>query len=332
VKIKWEKRDLIYSPNGNQDWNVSHAQLPTVDNGGDNLLRIYYGTRDSLNRTVTSYIAVEADNPQKIFYVHNKPVLGLGELGCFDDSGAMPSWIVTHDGVKYLYYIGWNTGGTVPYRNSIGVAVSEDNGQTFKRLYKGPIVDRTKSEPHFCATPCVIIENGIWRMWYLSCVKWEMFNGRAEPYYHIKYAESRDGINWDRAGKVCIDFKSSDEAGIVRPSVIRQDGMYRMWYSYRGVREYRTNKEFSYRIGYAESSDGMSWTRKDDNVGMDVSETGWDSEMIAYPQVYDHKGMIYMVYNGNGFGSSGFGLAILDVSGHEYHGSDQASADIISGT
>lgn len=308
--MKWGKKGLIYVPESNYDWQMSHAQLPIVDRIND-VLRIYYGTRDVFNRTVTTYIEVEADNPQNILYVHDKPVLGLGELGAFDDSGAMPSWIVNHEGPKYLYYIGWNTGGTVPYRNSIGLAISHDGGQTFTKLYKGPIVDRTKTEPHFCAAPCVLIENGTWRMWYLSCVKWEIYKNVAEPFYHIKYAESTDGINWDRQGIVCIDFKSPDEAGIVRSSVIRENGIYKMWYSYRGFKDYRTSKEHSYRIGYAESDDGLRWERKDGLVGIDVSETGWDSEMIAYPYVYKHKGKKYMIYNGNGFGKSGFGYAVL---------------------
>jgi predicted GH43/DUF377 family glycosyl hydrolase len=84
-----------------------------------------------------------------------------------------------------------------------------------------------------------------------------------------------------------------------------------MWYSYRGIKDYRTDKKHAYRIGYAESSDGIKWTRKDDIVGIDVSEDGWDSQMIAYPYVYEHEGRKYMIYNGNGFGKSGFGYAVL---------------------
>jgi hypothetical protein len=310
--MKWIKKGLIFKADNNFEWMVSHAAVPIADNVNDGVLRIYFGTRDKYNRTVTTYIEVEADNPQNILYIHDKTVLSLGELGCFDDSGAMPSWIVNYENNKYLYYIGWNVGITVPYRNSIGLAISEDNGQTFNRLFDGPIVDRTHLEPHFTAASCVIIENGIWRMWYLSCVTWEVYNGRSEPYYHIKYAESKDGINWDRKGIVCIDFKSSNECGITRPCVIKDKGIYKMWYSYRGIKDYRTNKAQSYRIGYAESFDGIKWIRKDEEVGIDVSERGWDSEMIAYPYVYEHKGRKYMLYNGNGFGKSGFGYAILD--------------------
>ena len=310
--MKWEKKGFIYKPKGNHHWMQSHAQLPTVAKVNDDVLRVYYGTRDKFDRTVTTYIEVQADNPQNILYVHDRPVLGLGELGCFDDSGAMPSWIVNHAGLKYLFYIGWNKGVSVPYRNSIGLAINKDNGQTFTRLCKAPIVHRTKSEPHFFGASCVIIENGIWRMWYLSALKWVVIDGKPEPVYHIKYGESKDGVNWDRSGIVCIDLKSPDEGGIGRPCVIHEDGMYKMWYSYRGIRDYRTNKANSYRIGYADSNDGISWERKDDIVGIDVSPEGWDSVMVTYAYVYEHKGKKYMIYNGNGFGASGFGYAVLD--------------------
>jgi hypothetical protein len=77
-----------------------------------------------------------------------------------------------------------------------------------------------------------------------------------------------------------------------------------MWYACRGE---------TYRIGYAESADGLSWKRHDAQAGIDVSEEGWDSEMIAYPWVFDHGGRRYMLYNGNGYGETGIGLAVLDA-------------------
>jgi len=142
-------------------------------------------------------------------------------------------------------------------------------------------------------------------------VRWVVVDGKPEPVYHIRYAESRDGVNWDRPGTVCIDLKSPEEGGITRPCVIKEHGFYRMWYCHRGVRDYRTNKANSYRIGYAESPDGISWERKDELAGIDVSDEGWDSVMITYPYVYEHQGQKHLIYNGNGFGQSGFGHAVL---------------------
>jgi predicted GH43/DUF377 family glycosyl hydrolase len=310
--MKWQKKGLIFAVDNNYDWMVSHAQVPLVDKVSEDILRIYFGTRDSQNRTLTTFIEVEADNPQNILYIHDKPILSLGRLGCFDDSGVMPSDIISYDGKKYFYYLGWNVGSSVRYRVANGLAISKDNGGTFKRVSEGPIMDRSIVDPIAASTQCVLVENSIWKTWYMSYVKWEIVNGLTEPFYHIKYAESKDGINWERKGIVCIDFKSDNEAGIARPFVIKENDRYKMWYSYRTAENYRTNKAQSYRIGYAESSDGINWIRKDEETGIDRSEEGWDSEMLAYPYVYEHKGKKYMLYNGNEFGKSGFGYAVLD--------------------
>ena len=143
-------------------------------------------------------------------------------------------------------------------------------------------------------------------MWYVSGTKWEADNDQPKHYYHIKYAESVNGIHWQRNGIVCVDFGDHDEYAIARPCVIRDNGIYRMWYAYRGK---------GYRIGYAESKDGLRWERKDEEVGIDVSDSGWDSEMIEYPFVFDHDGERYMLYNANGYGKTGIGLAALARSG-----------------
>jgi len=309
--MKWEKQGLIYALSDNIGWMKTHTQLPIPFQLENGRLRIYFGSRDEHNRTLPTYLEVDSADLKNVLYVHDKPLMHIGEQGTFDDSGVMPSWIVERGGLLYLYYIGWNRGVTIAYHNSIGLAVSDDGGQTFTRMYKGPIVDRNHIEPHFCAAPCVIVENGLWRMWYLSCVKWTDYEGVPEPFYHIKYAESQDGIVWNRRGIVSIDFKFPDEAGIVRSSVLKHNGIYKMWYSYRSYKNYRKDSNHSYRIGYAESDDGISWERLDDIGGLDTSEDGWDSIMTAYPYVFRHNGKILMLYNGNGFGQSGFGYAEL---------------------
>ncbi|MBS1812409.1 MAG: hypothetical protein JST84_29860 [Acidobacteria bacterium] len=310
--MRWNKRGLIYEPNRQYDWNQSHAAVPVVDQLNDKVWRIYYATRDKLNRSRISYIEVEAGRPEKILYEHPEPVLDLGNLGAFDDCGVMPSWVVDAGAQKYLYYIGLTVMQRVPYHNSIGLAISNDGGRSFTRYAEGPLFGLTAQEPHFTGTSCILQEDGVWKNWYLSCVKWEVIEGKPEPFYHLKYAESPDGIHWQRTGKVAIDFKSSDEAGIVKASVLRENHFYRMWYAYRSANEYRTSTQTSYRIGYAESLDGKDWTRLDEQAGIDLSESGWDAGMIAYPHVVTHHGNLYLFYNGNGFGQSGFGYAVAE--------------------
>lgn len=307
--MPWQKQGLIFCPRGEYEWNRSHAQIPVADHLNNDTLRIYYGTRDAKNRTHTSYIDVDASNPGRILYEHDAPILPLGKLGSFDDCGVMPSWVLDHEGCKYLYYIGWTVRNTVPYHNSIGLAISDDGGSSFQRFSDGPLFSPTVLEPYFTGTSCVLIENGVWKNWYLSCTKWEMINGRAEPFYHLKYAESGDGICWRREGRVAVDYKSGDEGGIVKASVQKRDGRYEMWYAYRKGWGYRDDISRSYRIGYAESVDGIEWCRLDDKAQIDVSIHGWDSRMLTYPHVIDHGPNRYLFYNGNKFGQTGFGYA-----------------------
>jgi len=270
------------------------------------IYRMYFYGRDIQNRSQPGYVEIDLKQPREILKITRKPVLGLGSLGAFDDSGVMPSWIVDHRGKKYLYYSGWSRGVSVPFYFFVGLATSEDGGETFERFSRAPILGRCEVDPYLTASPCVIVKNGLWRMWYSSCTGWEISGGSPKHYYHIKYAQSDDGISWDRKGLVCIDFQDKDEYAIARPCVVEEDGLFKMWYSYRGE---------SYRIGYAESDDGLKWERKDDQAGIDISATGWDSEMVCYPFVFKHGGLKYMLYNGNEYGKTGMGYAISAESG-----------------
>lgn len=299
---RWRKLGVIYCPSGEIDWMRSHAAVPIAEHIDGNFFRIYFSSRNSENESSTGHLVIDITRPQQVLDLSATPVLSPGDLGEFDDSGAMATWLAQHGGRRYLYYIGWNLGVTVPFRNSVGLAVSQE-GREFKRYARGPILDRTMTEPHFVASCCVVPGEDKWRLWYLSCTEWKIRCGHPEHRYHIKYAESHDGISWQRPGVVAIDFSDAAEYAISRPSVTRDRDCWRMWYSHRGS---------TYRIGYAESHDGLRWKRLDARCGIDVSYSGWDSEMIEYPFVFDHAETRYMLYNGNGYGKTGFGLAVLE--------------------
>ena len=294
--MRWIKQGRIFAPPRH------YASVPCADPLGGDHYRVYYSERDAEGRSHTGFFEIDLTRPHETLRVSERAVLEPGEAGLFDDAGAMATWIA-EEPFKYLYYIGWNRATSVPFRNALGVAISRDGGETFEKYSRGPILDRSIFDPSFVASACVLRDEHRWRMWYLSCVAWERIGGKLQHRYHIKYAESDDGLAWRRDGQVCIDFRSPDEYAISRPSVIRDGGVYRMWYSYRGA---------SYRIGYAESEDGVQWVRKDEEAGIDVSPEGWDSEMIEYPHVIRHRGRLYLFYNGNGYGETGIGLAVED--------------------
>lgn len=124
-------------------------------------------------------------------------------------------------------------------------------------------------------------------------------------------ASSDDGINWVKYGKDLINNKIGEDECQASPDVFFLNGKYHMFFSYRHNFDFKT-REKGYRIGYASSDDLWNWVRDDARAGIDISETGWDSEMISYPHVFDLGEIIYMFYQGNQIGKSGFGLAKLE--------------------
>ena len=297
----WKRIGRVFTSEGQFPWMHTHAAVPIAEHLSEDIFKIYFSSRDQSNRSYTGFVVIDLQNPDEVLELSSHPVLSPGALGTFDDSGAMGSWLLSDGNKRYLYYIGWNLGVTVPFRNSIGLAVSE-NGEPFRRVGEGPILDRTLAEPHFCASCAVIKEAGLFKMWYLSCLGWCGDKPQPQHRYHIKYADSVDGIVFDRSGVIAVDLEGPDEFAISRPSIIRDEGKLKMWYSYRGP---------YYRIGYAESVDGGPFIRRDHFLGLDVSGSGWDSDMVEYPYVFSHQGQLFMLYNGNGYGLSGFGLATL---------------------
>ncbi len=298
----WEKIGLIFDPDILKSEGLSAALMPICEvvNQEDDIVRVYFSPRDANNRSELRFFEIDLKYPQKILKV-SKTLFKHGELGAFDDSGVTPGSVLLLNGRKFFYYTGWNLTVNVPVNNSIGFAEFFSETSVHRRGM-GPILTRTLHEPFSCASPFVLFDKGLYKMWYASMDKWVLENGYPKHYYDIKYAESEDGIDWRKRGQCAISYCNADEYAFGRPFVLKEHGVFKMWYAYRGE---------SYRIGYAESDDGISWQRKDALVGIDVSTTGWDSEMIEYPYILDHKAKRFMFYNGNGYGKSGIGLAIL---------------------
>lgn len=310
----WEKRGLIYKPDGSQPFSRTHAQVPFGYPMPDKL-RVYFSTRDQQSFSAVSFVELNPDNLSEVIYIHDKPCLSKGEVGMFDETGTMPSWFLPVGDEIWLYYTGWNKSETASYRLGIGLAISRDGGLTFERKFTGPILDRYMFDQVWVAQPCVIREeqpDGTirWQMWYLSCTKIEVINGHPEPFYDVKYAESADGIHWERTGHVCVGYDAFTDA-IGRPTVYKDGNLYKMYFSYRNATDYRIDVTRSYRIGYAESTDGINWVRNDALAGIERSADGWDSVMMDYCHIFPHQNQWVMFYNGNGFGASGFGYATL---------------------
>jgi len=300
--VTWVKKGLVFSPRGQYPWMKSHAALPVPLHLYGDMYRVYFASRDDRNRSHVCYVEIDITNPTEVLALSQEPVLRPGPLGCFDCDGVYASSIVRYGDQLYLYYIGWNAGKTEPmFYSSIGLAVSTDNGLTFTKTFKAPILARSEFDPCLVTSPCVLLDVGVWKMWYVSGYRWEEAEDGLRSYYHVKYAESTDGVKWERNGVVCLDLLP-EERNLARTCVVHEGDTYEAWFSYRGGG--------GYQIGYAESKDGVGWKRLDHLVGIGRSEAGWDSAALAYPWVFTHAGRRYMLYNGNDVGREGFGIAI----------------------
>lgn len=286
----------------------THAQVPTPL-VCDGFIRVYFSSRPERSLSLTTFADVAAGPPFEVLRVNPAPILDPGSPGTFDEHGIMPSCAVRNGGAVFLYYSGWSRGASVPYTNSTGLAVSEDGGETFRKISAGPILGKSLSDPYSATSPFVLKEEDGWHMWYCSGTGWHQIGGKYEHTYDIKYARSDDGVRWSAVSKAAIEQRGKYEA-ITRPFVLKRRDGYHMWFCYRGSHGFRDGEE-SYRIGYAYSEDRQRWHRDDEKAGISTSEAGWDSKMIAYPAVAAVNDRILMFYNGNGFGAGGFGCASL---------------------
>lgn len=293
----WNKQGNIF--------NKHHSQLPVVDIYSDTY-KIYYSTRNKNGCSIPMSISIFKHNLKQ--YLHPIEIdIPLGKPGMFDHYGVMPTDIITlDDNIKYLYYIGWSLRKDISYHNTLGLAISKDNGITWTKYSDGPIFNSSTLEPGFIGTAKVYKDKDNWIMYYLSCREWIDNNGKLEPTYDIKIATSVNGIDWLPTNKIAIPLEEN-EGGIASFQMIGNQA----WFSVRGKLSYRDNINESYKIKSATLINNK-WIRNKE-IELDISSNGWDSEMVAYPYIVKENDKLIMFYNGNKFGKTGFGYATRTI-------------------
>lgn len=317
--MKWRKLGHLFDPHEHRlpDGCTAFAQSPQAL-VFDDFVRIYFSTRRAdVNGQYLSYVTyVEVDRDMRsVLRISDRSVMSLGALGTFDEHGIFPMNIVRHGAEVRAYTCGWSRRVSVPVETAIGLAVSHDDGRSFERVGAGPVMGPTPSEPFLVGDPFVIADGGRWHMWYIFGTSWTAApEGERGParVYKIAYASSADGYAWQRDSRLIIADRLDDAECQALPTVFRCDGRWHMYFCYRHATDFRTSRTRGYRLGYAYSDDLRTWTRDDAAAGIEVSETGWDSEMQCYPHVFWGGDAAYMLYNGNAFGRSGFGVARLE--------------------
>lgn len=319
LNFTWNKLGKVFDPStmSNKAFIQLYAQAPSVI-VHEKFVRVYFSCRplpDANGQFVSysAYIDLDRNDLLKIIQIAERPILSLGERGTFDEFGTYPVSVIANNEEYWCYYAGWTRCESVPFNVAIGLAVSDDGGKTFIKKGNGPILSYSPNEPFILSGPKIRKFNNEWYLFYIAGDKWIIDNDRPEPIYTIRMATSTDGLHWNKLDRRIISPKEEgqDEAQ-ASPDVFFKDGLYHMFFCYRACKDYRINKERSYKIGYAYSYNLIDWIRSDDKAGIHVSETGWDSQSMSYPHVFELDGELYMLYLGNEVGKYGFGLAVLN--------------------
>jgi hypothetical protein len=315
--FKWKKLGRIFNPVEIKDkgWMNEYAQAPSVVIF-EKFIRVFFSSRpapDEQGQYISrlGYIDLKRDDLFEIINICKEPILPLGELGTFDEFGTYPASVIKTENEIRAYYAGWTRCESVPFNAAIGLAISTDNGETFTKPGKGPVLAYTPDEPFVLGSPKIRRFNNAWYLWYSAGRAWLANNGQPQPVYKIRMAVSPDGINWTKVGKDLIEDVLEENECQASADVFFYKEKYHMFFSYRYNLNFREPGR-GYRIGYAFSDDLVTWKRDDEKAGIAVSQSGWDSESVSYPYVFELDNAVYMLHQGNEIGKYGFGLAELE--------------------
>lgn len=192
--------------------------------------------------------------------------------------------VLKHNGIYMMWYTGQQDG-----MSAIGLAISKD-GLTYTPVQPDPVLTPTSTfEGKSVMNPCVLWseEKQLFQMWYSA--------GEAYEPDVICYAESRDGIGWEKYDTPVLSKYPSHEwekAKVGGCSVIKEkDGSYHIFYiGYQ-------NLDVA-RICEAYSEDGIKWTRPDNNLLISPSKGSWDANATYKPTVVIRDDRTYLWYNG----------------------------------
>lgn len=298
MNSNWVKIKRILNPyDPKASWIGSNCGasfvLPTKNK---KIYDLFVTGRDKNNYSQIGKLKLDISSIKKINIIHdgNSIFFSKGDKGSFDEHGVAYPWFIKKNDGMLMYYVGWKKRPDIPFINNIGIA--EYKNGSIKRLSKNYIKIKNENS-NFGIGSCAVDErNNEYLMWYTCFKKWKLIDGIYYPRYSINVAKSSDGLDWEKVAENI--FKQKNNECQCRPSFLRNNNKYEMWFSARGE---------DYKIYKANSIDGVVWSNK--VLDINLSNKGWDSEGMAYPFIFEHDNDTYMIYSGNKYGRDGLGIA-----------------------
>jgi predicted GH43/DUF377 family glycosyl hydrolase len=311
--LEWERfpnNPLLTASKGSwDDTEISTCSVVPADDR----LTMFYGARD---RGIG--IAVCDGKDLTRWKKQGGAVLRAGAPGAFDAGGVLsPAVLPISPSEWYMYYVGYDpTRMRGPIKtHQIGLAKSTDGGSSWTRVSTEPVLALGPDgacDGATCSSNSVLRVGERWYNWYTGISQ--------VPYLaSVCLATSTDGIHWEKYAHNPVlgynPYVATDAFMVATPQVLYEEGVFKMWYNSKGFEAGKTTQG-DYRIGYAESLDGIHWERCARLPVLGSSGNGWDSQMAEYPEVQNVGGHYYMWYCGNRYSDIGCsqGRAITHAS------------------
>lgn len=296
--LTWTKHpgNPVISEGSRGSWDRWKSDPFVMKDGG--VYKMWYGTTQDGTKAQIGY----AESVDGVNWVHHPtPVVRVGKEGAWDDEDIETPTVVKRGGVYHLWYCGrGEPEGTDPITNPekypdacyrIGHATSED-GVNWVKDPQNPVVDL--GTPYIdwdwlaTAEPTVIVENGLFKMWYVGAT---IVSDRF--YLQIGYATSADGTSWNKfAGNPVISSWKNN--GITCPTVIHGKRYYELWYVVYSEETGLPAGPFKYAI----SLNGVKWVKLPGIALKKGSLPAWDWLGIFGPTVLLDGQRYKMWYSG----------------------------------
>jgi predicted GH43/DUF377 family glycosyl hydrolase len=227
------------------------------------------------------------------------PVVPTPDLDAWDAEGYVNTMLVV-DGTYHLFYQGHEHGSPLLRFYDIGHATSTD-GTNWVKDPANPVLTRGDAgewDEDGVVGAAVIHDGTGFRMWYGGSI------GEGDA---VGYATSPDGTTWTKheANPVMGPGPAGafDDYGLWPGTVLFDGETYRMWYT--GDHQ---GEDIYWQIGYAESDDGLSWTRHPTPV---VEPDGYWSGYVVYSPTVVFDGTTFrMWYAGHSGSWTSIGYAV----------------------
>jgi hypothetical protein len=282
----------------------SHGYVPTAV-VLPTRIRLFAAFWDQSSIGRIGYVDVSRDDPTKVIGFSTQPSLDVGEPGTFDAHGVTPMSVNRVDDQLWLHYAGWQRVPEARYLLFSGLAISDDDGATFRRHAKVPVLDR--SSHHFLVRTGFFLRcEQRWQAWVAQSTGLPEIAGKLTPQYALYHLESEDGINWPHTGDLC--FELNDVIfGYGRTAVWRGDD-----HQYHGLFSVR-RRTTGYSIEYSRSPDGRKWeSLRKDQMAFHPDHTQPSQRETMFANVVHVANRRFMFYNGDSFGREGIRAAIWD--------------------